>query len=150
MTTDNSARPASFPPIETAGLPFHTADELGDRWRALMGPLGFSERLVWVGFVDRARALRRPLVQLEVPGPPDPDLAEGLVHLLSEICDRHDVTGSAVLLMRPGVDGIAPWDRGWSRQLHGASERFGLPMEPMFRANAADVVEVPPSVTRRC
>lgn len=42
-----------IPPVETATDPVYSAADLCQRWRALMGPLGFGERLLWFGFVGR-------------------------------------------------------------------------------------------------
>jgi len=40
-----------IPPIETASDPVYSAADLRQRWRALMGPLGFEERLLWFGLI---------------------------------------------------------------------------------------------------
>jgi hypothetical protein len=44
-----------IPPIETATDPVHSAADLRQRWRALMGPLGFEERLLWFGLIGPNR-----------------------------------------------------------------------------------------------
>ena len=36
-----------IPPMDTATNPVYSAADLRKRWRALMGPLGFGERLLW-------------------------------------------------------------------------------------------------------
>ena len=40
------AYPYVPPPIESATEPILSATDMGQRWRAVMGPLGFSERLL--------------------------------------------------------------------------------------------------------
>ncbi|GAA1903095.1 hypothetical protein GCM10009773_33750 [Williamsia serinedens] len=54
-----------IPPLETAEDPFTSPEELRQRWRALMGPLGFSEPLVWVAPVHPDRTLHKALIQVE-------------------------------------------------------------------------------------
>jgi len=53
-----------LPHIETATDPVNSPADLRQRWRALMGPLGFGEQLLWFGFIgpDRGQLLRpRPI-----------------------------------------------------------------------------------------
>ena len=51
-----------IPPVETATDPAHSAADMRQRWRALMGPLGFGERLLRFAFMgpdrDAAAAIR--------------------------------------------------------------------------------------------
>jgi hypothetical protein len=53
-----------IPPIETATDPVHSAADMRQRWRALMGPLGFGEKLLWVGFVGPDRRMVKALSQI--------------------------------------------------------------------------------------
>ncbi|GAA1903102.1 hypothetical protein [Williamsia serinedens] len=70
---------------------------------------------------------------------------------LSELLDgREDhVCGFALLLTRPGRNGVSPWDRGWTRLLANAAGAVDVPLEPVFRANARDGREVPLVVDER-
>src|SRR2546423_14705767 len=55
--THHMAHPYTPPPMETATDPIHSAADMGQRWRALMGQLGFRERLVVIGFVGPDRGM---------------------------------------------------------------------------------------------
>ncbi|MBE7195005.1 MAG: hypothetical protein INR66_21325, partial [Gordonia polyisoprenivorans] len=52
------------------------------------------------------------------------------------------VCGFALLLTRPGRNGVSPWDRGWTRLLANAARVADVPIQPTFRANDRDVTEV--------
>lgn len=133
-----------IPPLETAEDPFTSREELRQRWRALMGPLGFSEALVWVAPVHPDRTLHKALIQVERTLVPDPSLADLLMLRLSELLDGSEdhVCGFALLLTRPGRNGVSPWDRGWARLLANAARAADVPIQPIFRANGRDVTEV--------
>src|SRR3954462_4085114 len=55
-----------IPPLESATDPVYSAADLRQRWRALMGPLGFSRRLLWVTFLGPDRRLIKTLRQLPI------------------------------------------------------------------------------------
>ena len=59
-----------IPPIQTACDPVHSTQDLRDRWRALMGPLGFGTRLVWFGLIGPDRCFTKKLGQLEIHARP--------------------------------------------------------------------------------
>ncbi|WP_299574491.1 hypothetical protein [uncultured Williamsia sp.] len=134
-----------IPPLESAEDPFTSPEELRQRWRALMGPLGFSEPLVWVAPVHPDHTLHKALIQVERTLVPDSYLADLLMLRLSELIDGNEdhVSGFALLLTRPGSNGVSHWDRGWARLLANAARVFDVPVESIFRANARDVREVP-------
>ena len=90
-----------IPPIETATDPVHSAADLRQRWRALMGPLGFGERLLWFGFVGPDRRLTRMLSH--VPLGPRPQ-GRMLRNLMSAPCMLLDdmASGSTVALLLTG------------------------------------------------
>jgi len=142
MTSQPTPSSDPIPNIATASEPFRTGDELRDRWRALMGPLGFSERLLWFAFVDTTGHILPALNQLPLDGPPEPYLADLLMYRLSDVIDGHDVVSVAMLITRPGADAITPWDRGWARLFATAADLAGVSIQPIFRANAVDLVEV--------
>lgn len=129
----------AIPPIETATDPVHTADDMGERWRALMGPLGFGRRLLWVGFVGADRRMHKVLSQIPVGRSPHRSLVDDLMVGLSVLLetDFEPGTSVALLLTRPGSDPVSVEDRRWATVLAAAAQRTAVPMEPMFRANDA-------------
>ncbi|WP_045822570.1 hypothetical protein [Williamsia herbipolensis] len=129
------------PDVATASQALHT-DQLREGWHTLMGPLGFSETLLWFAFVDATGHVLPALNRLPLDGPPDAFLADLLFYRLSEVIDGDDVVSVAMLITRPGVDTISPWDRGWARLFSAAAELAEVTIEPIFRANDADLVEV--------
>ena len=62
--------PYSPLPAETLELPVHSVTDLGQRWRTLMGELGFGERLIWFSFVGSDRRMVKVLHQMEIPPEP--------------------------------------------------------------------------------
>lgn len=132
---------SATPPIETATDPIHCADDMLARWRALMGPLGFGERLLWVGFVGPDRRMTKVLSQVPVGTAPHRDLVEDLMVGLEVLLEDFEPgTSVALLLSRPGRDSASPEDHRWAVVLTKAAARIGIPLEPMFRANDTDIV----------
>ena len=126
----------TIPSFDTATDPLHSADDMCQRWRALMGPLGFGERLLWLGFVGADRRMHKALTQLPVDAEPDRgvvlDLLEALSNMLAEF---DEPTTIAMLLSRPGRDGAGIGDRRWAQVLTETARRAGVPIEPIFLAN---------------
>jgi hypothetical protein len=58
-------------------------------------------------------------------------------------------TTVALLLTRPGLGGISTFERQWATALTETAARFGVPLEPIFRANDASLVQIEPAVTPR-
>ena len=143
MTSTANAAHDPIPDIVTALDPFGSTDQLRDRWRALLGPLGFSEQTLWFAFVDTHGRIVPALNQLPLPAVPDGDLMERLMERLADIIDAQSSVRVAFLMTRPGADAITPTDLEWTRLLTDAAERREVDIEPVFRANAADVVCVP-------
>jgi hypothetical protein len=129
----------AIPAIETATDPVRSADDMADRWRALMGPLGFGQRLLWVGFVGADRRMHKVLSQVPVGRSPHRSLVDNLMVGLSVLLDTDFEPGTSValLLTRPGADPVSVEDRRWATVLAGAARRMAVPLEPMFRANDA-------------
>ncbi|SBS75961.1 conserved hypothetical protein [uncultured Mycobacterium sp.] len=125
-----------IPPMETATDPIGSPADLRERWRALMGPLGFGERLLWIGFVGPDRRMHKALTQMPIGRLPDRSVIEELLAGLVTVV-QESAPGStlAVLLTRPGSDGISAEDRRWSKVLTDAARTSGAPLEPLFRAN---------------
>lgn len=132
-----------IPPAETATDPIHSPEDLRQRWRALMGPLGFGERLLRFGFVGPDRRLLKVLSDMPIGLNPASTPLENLMTALSVlVADVGEGSTVALLLTRPGVGGISNADRRWSAALVNAAERFDVPIEPIFRANDDAIVLV--------
>jgi hypothetical protein len=134
-------------PPETLDRPVHSVTDLGQRWRTLMGELGFGERLIWFSFVGSDRRMVKVLHQMEIPPEPKPRHGDELFTLLRGVLDGMPDLGAtvALLLSRPGTGPISNADRRWSTMLTEAAGRHGLPMEPIFRANDEALVLVEPN-----
>lgn len=131
------------PHIDTATDPIHTPEDLRDRWLALMSPLGFGGRLLWYAFVGPDRCLIKALHQIDVGPVPRPNLVAPLMESLREVVDALEIDVTvAVLLTRPGSDGVMRADRQWAVMLTGTAERNGVRLEPIFRANDRDLVQI--------
>ena len=132
-----------IPPMETATDPVRSAADLRQRWRALMGPLGFDERLLWYGFIGPDRCFAKMLSQLPIgPRPQGRILWNLLSALRAQLDDLASSTTVALLLTGPGRGPISPADRMWSKSLTDMAERFAVPLEPIFRANDESLEQI--------
>ena len=132
-----------IPPIESATDPVYSAADLRQRWRALMGPLGFSRRLLWVSFLGPDRRLIKTLRQLPIgPRPQHRSLKILMSSLRSVLDDMAPGTTVVMLLTGPGKGPISPADRVWTKSLTEIAERFAVPIEPIFRANDESLLQV--------
>src|SRR5882757_9071931 len=96
-----------IPPIDTATDPIHSPADLQQRWRALMGGLGFGERLLRFAFIGADRRLIKVLSEVPITRTPDPDVIHGLMAALLQILTRSNgFTSVALLITRPGVGEI--------------------------------------------
>jgi len=117
--------------------PVHTPEDLYQCWRALMGPLGFSRRSLWLAFVDPDGRLNPSLSQIdEIPERVGPEMCLPLLELCAHVMgdDRHDHS-VAILLTRPGRDPMNDDDRSWARGLLAAAREHGVVMHPVHFAN---------------
>jgi hypothetical protein len=136
------------PPIETATDPIHSAADMGQRWRAVMGRLGFGERLLWIGFVGPDRRMIKALSQIPLPPRPRrPILVSTMTALVDVLDGLKDDTSVALLLTRPGKGPISDADRQWARLLTEVATALGVPIEPIYRANDESLVLVEPEMT---
>jgi hypothetical protein len=134
-----------IPPIETATDPIGSPADLRQRWRAVMGELGFDERLLWVGFVGADRRLYKTMTQVPICSQATSRTIEFIMSRLPRVLASLDPgTTVALLLTRPGRGPISTDDRVWSVALTDAAELFGVPVEPIFRANDEALVLVEP------
>jgi hypothetical protein len=137
------------PPIETATDPVHSAADMCQRWRALMGQLGFGERLLRFAFVGPDRRLIKVLTDVEIGQRPDLRGVENIMSALQTLLgDMEDGTTVAFLLTRPGPGPVSRVDRQWSTLLTEVAAEFGVPLEPIFRANDESLVLVEPELER--
>jgi hypothetical protein len=132
-----------IPPIETATEPVHSAEDLRQRWRALMGPLRFGEKLLWFGFIGPDRRLIKMLSQVPIGPRPQGRIVRRLMSDLRTLLDdTASGTTVALLLTGPGRRPISSADRAWAKALTDAAERFEVPLEPIFRANDESLLQI--------
>jgi hypothetical protein len=132
-----------IPPAETATDPIASPADLRQRWRALMGTLGFGERLLWFAFIGPDRRLIKVASHVPVAASPGPALVENVMTALRVlVANVGEGSTVALLLSRSGVGGITDADRLWATALEDAANRFGVPIEPIFRANDEAIVLV--------
>jgi hypothetical protein len=134
-----------IPPADTATDPIRSTADLRQRWRALVGRLGFDEPLLRFVFVGPDRRMLKALNEVPLPARPDPILIGNLVEVLRDIlAEAAEGTTVAFLLTRPGVGAITRADRDWSSVLTRVAADVGIPIEPVFRANDERLVLVEP------
>lgn len=136
-----------IPPIETATDPIASTADLRQRWRALMGELGFGQRLLWIGFVGPDRRMIKAISQVPLGSAANSVLAESVMTGLQDVlADFPKGTTVATLLTRPGLGPISHLDRQWSTLLTRLAKDFEVPLEPVFRANDEALVLVEPEM----
>ncbi|MDT5399948.1 MAG: hypothetical protein QOK33_3179 [Mycobacterium sp.] len=134
-----------IPPIETATDPIHSPADMRQRWRALMGPLGFGERLLRFSFVGPDRRMVKVLGEVPIRLSPEPELVRSLMVALSGLVHQVGEDSTvALLLTRPGVGPVSNADRQWSTSLTRTAAEFEVPLEPIFRANDEALVPLEP------
>jgi hypothetical protein len=132
-----------IPPLESATDPVYSPADLRQRWRALMGPLGFGQRLLWVGFLGCDRRLYKTMTQIPMPPFPRRDYIDDvLVRLRWILYEFEPGTTPALLMTRPGVGGVSDLDRQWAALLTEVAAERDLRLEAIFRANDDCLVQV--------
>jgi hypothetical protein len=112
-----------------------------------MGPLGFGERLLWIGFVGFDRCMVKALSQVPLGPRPRRQSVETVLSQLPDVLGGfRDGTTVALLLTRPGRGPISDADRMWATILTEVATEQGVPIEPIFRANDASLVHVEPEL----
>jgi hypothetical protein len=135
-----------IPPAETATFPIHSVADLRERWRALMGPLGFGERLLRFVFIGPDRRMIKVLGEFPIAARAEPAPIRNLMSALSELAHQAGEGGTvALLLTRPGIGPISESDRQWSTVLTRVAGEFTVPLEPIFRANDEALLLVEPA-----
>jgi hypothetical protein len=137
-----------IPPLETATEAIHSAADMHHRWRALMGRLGFDERVLWVGFVGPDARMLKILVDLARPARADTELTDGLMAELSAVLDEEMAPGTtvALLLTGPGRGPVSLLNRQWAAALSASAVTHGVPLQPIFSADDHELVEVDPEL----
>jgi len=134
-----------IPACETATDPIGSTADLRQRWRALMGPLGFGERLLRFVLLGPDRRFMKVLSDVPIPAAPDSGLVENLMAGISDLlAEREPGTMVAFLLTRPGRGRVSNADREWATIVTDSAEKFNVPIEPFFRANDESLVLVEP------
>ena len=125
-----------IPPIQTACDPVYSTQDLRERWRALMGPLGFGTRLLWFGLIGPDRCFTKKLSRIPIRPRPRGPIVWNLMSSLRTLLDDLDAgTTVALLLSGPGRGPVSTIELVWCKSLTDMAERFAVPLEPMFRAN---------------
>jgi hypothetical protein len=136
--------PPLLPPDQMPAV--RTVADLTSTWRALMGDLDFTERRLWLLFLETGGRLAGPLLTLDdLPdGPYDLEVDE-VVTVCRDILDGPGGGGSvAMLLTRPGREAWHVGDRAWARYLTAATHRLGGQVWPVHRANERQLAVVRP------
>ncbi|UYM03807.1 hypothetical protein [Solicola gregarius] len=130
MNDNHHPRPDQLPPIRTPR-------DLHARWRTLMGELGFSDRTLWVTFLEPDGAMVPHIVQVaELPTYPTAPNLDSLI----EVCGRElDILGAgaavAMLLSRPGHDVLTDADRAWGAGIAATARAHDVRAHPLHLAN---------------
>ncbi len=129
-------RPEDMPPIRNQA-------DLHRTWRALMGPLGFAGRSLWLLVLDEDARPTPAILQVEdLPPRPDPQLGRSLAHVVSSVAE--DACLAVFLLSRPGRDGLTADDLAWASMLQEVARQAGMPVWPVHRANDCALVVIAP------
>jgi hypothetical protein len=143
--------PPLLPPDQMP--PIRTPQDMYRHWRALMGELGFSRRLLWFGLVSSEGRMAPRLNQVDdLPRRPDGLRLDNLMGICRESGDVDGSGSVAFLLSRPGPARMTDDDRSWARELAAAAARAGVRVQPThlatdeaLRVFAADDLIVPHS-----
>jgi hypothetical protein len=146
MPEDHTPDDALVPLLPPDQMPaIHTPDDLARTWRMLMGELRFTDRRLWLLFLEPDGRLLGPLLSLEdLPdGPYDLEVDE-VVEVCRDVLDGPGGGGSvAMMITRPGRDSWHVGDRAWGRYLVAAAHRIGGQVWPVQRANDRELAVVP-------
>ena len=136
--------PPLLPPGDMPSI--RTQLDLHAHWRALMGPLGFSKRTLWLMFVGPDGGVDGHLTQIDlVPARPVQRMLDQLLRTCAEILthDRPPGTTVAFLRSRPGSGPLDEEDVAWATGLLAAAAAAGVPCWPVHVANDEQVAVVP-------
>ena len=135
--------------FDAPAKPLYSSEDLRRHWLALMSPLGFGDRTLWMAFVGSDRYMQPTLTPMPASTFDDWMLVYRVIIGVRDIRGEHLEAGTTVafLLARPGSGPVDSDDLHWADMVTGAAEMHHVPIEPFFRANDSSVVEVsvPPS-----
>lgn len=121
--------------------PLRTQADLHRQWRAMMGPLGFGGRRLWVLFLGPDERPTELLMQIDdIPDQPREGETDSLLRLCHEVRVEHRLGRVAVLLSRPGAGTVRASDRRWGRALLDSARRLDVPLAPVHLATDDAVV----------
>jgi hypothetical protein len=113
--------------IPTLGLPqemaaIRNSDDLCLRWRALMGPLGFSRPRLWIAFLEPNSMMTAPLTQIEdIPRTADSRMCGSLLEMCRHVVGQNGAGGSVAMLLTRPVE--TPWTTQIAVGLAASSQR---------------------------
>jgi hypothetical protein len=127
-------------------LRISTQADLQHMWELLMRPLGWRELSVWLTFLGHDRRPTRLLVEVaESDGLPSPRDVESLYAVLAQVLAQEpDAASVALLITRPGRDGLTADDRALAARLVRGARRAGVPLEPLHVATDVAIWAVAP------
>lgn len=142
MTPRPASGPDDIPPLLSPEQMPPITDQAGLHltWRALMGPLGFSRRQLWVLTIDGDRP--RGVTQIdEVPARLSDDMAVELLSLFAEVAPGASL---AFLYARPGVGQRTDDDLSWGAAVARAAHRVPVTVWPVHLADDRSITVVAP------
>lgn len=84
-----------------------------------------------------------------MPSTPKAGAIDNVMSSLPEVLVDVVPGGTVTLLLtRPGRGPASNLDRDWAALLWSMADAYGVPLEPIFRANDEAIVEVRPSLKR--
>jgi hypothetical protein len=140
-----------IPAMATATDPIHSAADLRQRWRALVGELGFGERLLRFVFIGSDHRMIKMLSEHPIGKTPQPAVIRHVMALLADVIGEgpdDDESTVAFLLTRPGRGPVTTEDRDWCTLVTQTAAEFEVPLQPFFRANDENLVLVEPDQVR--
>jgi hypothetical protein len=135
-----------FDMAELDELKIQSQSDLQRMWELLMQPLGFRSTSVWVTFIGPDDRPTRFLVEIaESEQLPEPQEVTSLFNILEQVCDDEgEGTSVALLVTRPGRDGINAFDRDLATRLLAGARSSALHCHPIHVANDVAVRAVTP------
>lgn len=135
----------SIPPLRSPDRtpPIRTADDLYRQWCAMMGPLGFAARSLWILLLEPDG---RPLPVLprieELPGLPQRRTLRNLITICDRVMAQEVGEGGrvAMLLSRPGASRLTTSDQAWAEGLEREAARCTLSLMPFHIATDEAIV----------
>lgn len=132
--------PEDMPPVRSQA-------DLHRFWRALMGPLGFGRRTLWLVFVATDGTVEPMVAPIDdIPEHPEEDLVGNLFWICAQVMDAELPPGTrvALLLSRPGSAQVSEGDRAWARALLAGARRAVVACEPVHLATDEGLVVIAP------